>query len=325
MGPGALQQVIQGLRFPTHPALIVGLERSDDAAVFQISDQLALVQTVDFFPPIVDDPYDFGYIAATNALSDIYAMGGTPTLAMAIAGFPDTLPVAVMQQIMQGGIDAVAACGAVVAGGHTIVDAEPKYGLCVTGTIHPDSIARKRGVQCGDVLVLTKALGTGIITTAAKRQIVEADAYAAAITSMKHLNRNAATIAVAHGVRGMTDITGFGLLGHLQEMLGDATCGARIHTQALPVLPTAVALARAGCAPGGLARNRMHCLSGAVFGSDHVDAALLDIVCDPQTSGGLLCAVPAHALSAYCVAMQAAGEHAAIIGEIIAEPGIFID
>lgn len=325
MGPGALQQVIQGLRFTTHPALLVGLDRADDAAVYQISDQLALVQTVDFFPPIVDDPYDYGYIAATNALSDIYAMGGTPTLAMAIAGFPDTLPIAVIQQIMQGGIDAVAASGAVVAGGHTIVDAEPKYGLCVTGTIHPAYIARKRGVQVGDVLVLTKALGTGIITTAAKRKVVNEDAYGAAVASMKHLNRNAATIAVAHGVRCMTDVTGFGLLGHLQEMLGDVTYGATIHMQAIPALPTAIALAHAGIVPGGLERNRVHCLSGAVFGAEHVTPALLDLVCDPQTSGGLLCAVPASELSAFCAAMYASGEIAAIIGEITVASGIHFD
>ncbi|MCE2851859.1 MAG: selenide, water dikinase SelD [Chloroflexaceae bacterium] len=324
MGPGALQQVIQGLRIPTHPALIVGLEYADDAAVYQINEQTTIVQTVDFFPPIVDDAYDYGYIAATNALSDIYAMGGTPILAMAIAGFPETLAVTTIQRILQGGIDAVTAAGAVVVGGHTIVDAEPKYGLCVTGTITPAAIARKRGVQIGDRLVLTKALGTGIITTAAKRQLADAATFAAACASMKHLNRTAATLATAHAVHTMTDVTGFGLLGHLLEMVSPTTCGVRIDMHALPLLPGVQQFAESGVVPGGLARNRLHVLSHAVTVAPHVPPWLLDVACDPQTSGGLLCAVAPAQLASFCEALQSAGEYAAVIAEIVAEPGMVL-
>lgn len=324
MGPGALQQVIRGLRIPTHPALLVGLEFADDAAVYQLTEQLALVQTVDFFPPIVDDPYDYGYIAATNALSDVYAMGGTPLLAMAIAGFPESLSADVIQRILQGGIDAVVANGAIVAGGHTIVDAEPKYGLCVTGTIAPNQIAHKRGLQLGDVLILTKALGTGIITTAAKRRNVEDAAYVRALASMKHSNRTAAALAVAHHVHAMTDITGFGLLGHLLEMVGDTPLGVRINAATLPLLPSVDALTQAGVVPGGLARNRLHVLTHGVVCDSSVSPWLLDIACDPQTSGGLLCVVPAAQATALCHALHAASELAVVIGEVVAERGIVL-
>ncbi len=324
MGPGALQSIIQGLRIPAHPALVVGLERADDAAVYQINAHTTIVQTVDFFPPIVDDPYDYGYIAATNALSDIYAMGGTPILALAIAGFPESLPTHTIQRILQGGIDAVTATGAVVAGGHTIIDAEPKYGLCVTGTIDPSLVARKRGVALGDAIVLTKALGTGVITTAAKRRIVDATAYAAAIHSMKQLNRSAAHLAVAHGVHAMTDVTGFGLVGHLLEMLAEHSFGVSLNLDALPILPTVQSLVEAGVVPGGLARNRLHVLTQGVRGNDDVPPWLFDVVCDPQTSGGLLCAIPRAQVAAFCAALAAAGETATVIGEVVASPGIVV-
>lgn len=325
MGPGALQQVIQGLRIPSHPSLVVGLDVADDAAVYQLSEQLAIVQTVDFFPPIVDNPYDYGYIAATNALSDIYAMGATPMLAMAIAGFPESLSVATIQQILQGGIDAVTAAGAVVAGGHTIVDAEPKYGLCVTGQIHPQHVARKRGLQVGDVLVLTKALGTGIITTAAKRRMVDESAYAAAIASMKHSNRTAATLALQHRVSTMTDITGFGLLGHLLEMADIANHAIQLHTAQLPLLPDVLSFAQAGVLPGGLTRNRLHILTHDIVGADVVSPWVLDVMCDPQTSGGLLCAVPAVHVDAFCQALQATGDIAAVIGHVLPGRGITLE
>ena len=248
MGPGALHEMMALLRFPSHPNVLVGLGKADDAAVYQINASQALVQTVDFFPPIVDDPYDYGYIAAANALSDIYAMGGTPMLALAIAAFPDNLPASITSQILQGGIDAVAAAGAVVAGGHTIVDPEPKYGLCVTGMIDPARVARKSDVHIGDIMVLSKPLGTGIITTAAKRNQVDPQAYAAAVASMKQLNASAAQVAMRHGVVCMTDITGFGLLGHASEMVRDSNVAMQIHASQLPLLPTVRALADAGVA-----------------------------------------------------------------------------
>src|SRR5262245_55036024 len=184
MGPAALAQVLRSLTLPTHPSLLIGLDVKDDAAVYQLSDELALVQTVDFFPPIVDDPYTFGAVAAANALSDVYAMGGRPILALAIAGFPEDLPAPVISAILQGGADKVAEAGAVVAGGHTVVDKEPKYGLCVTGLVHPARVTAKAHAQPGDVLLLTKPIGTGVITTVHKRGLVRADDLAAAVASM---------------------------------------------------------------------------------------------------------------------------------------------
>src|SRR5437867_3774416 len=200
MGPAALAQVLRSLILPDHPNLLVGLRVSDDAAVYRIADDLALVQTVDFFPPIVDDPYTFGAIAAANALSDVYAMGGRPILALAIAGFPEDLPAPTISAILQGGADKVAEAGAVVAGGHTVVDKEPKYGLCVTGLVHPSRVTAKANARPGDVLLLTKPLGTGVITTAHKRGIVAAEHLAGAVASMLRLNRRAAELAEGAGV-----------------------------------------------------------------------------------------------------------------------------
>ena len=265
----------------------MGLGKADDAAVYQINADMALVQTVDFFPPIVDDPY-------------VYAMGGTPMLALAIAAFPDTLPATVCQRILQGGIDAVTQAGAVVAGGHTITDPEPKYGLCVTGTVHPARIARKSDVRVGDRLLLSKPLGTGIVATAAKRGQVDASAYAAAVASMKQLNRIAAEIAIAHGVRCMTDVTGFGLIGHVMEMERDSAVRMVIEAHRLPLLPTVWELASAGVVPGGLGRNRLYALEAGLLLDDAVPPELFDVAVDPQTSGGLLLALDAEAVPAAC-------------------------
>ena len=323
MGPGALHEMMALLRFPSHPNVLVGLGKADDAAVYQINASQALVQTVDFFPPIVDDPYDYGYIAAANALSDLYAMGGTPMLALAIAAFPDNLPASITSQILHGGIDAVAAAGAVVAGGHTIVDPEPKYGLCVTGMIDPARVARKSDVHIGDIMVLSKPLGTGIITTAAKRNQVDPQAYAAAVASMKQLNASAAQVAMRHGVVCMTDITGFGLLGHASEMVRDSNVAMRIYASQLPLLPTVRALADAGIVPGGLARNRMHLLAdGTLHLAADVPPSLLDIAVDPQTSGGLLCAVAPAALAALLADAQQVGLTLTVVGEIVAGRGV---
>lgn len=238
-------------------------------------------------------------------------------LAMAIAAFPESLSVSVIQQILQGGIDAVTADGAVVAGGHTIIDNEPKYGLCVTGQIHPHRVARKHGLQVGDVLVLTKALGTGIITTAAKHQRVAAHAYAAAVASMKRSNRTAATIAMQHAVTTMTDVTGFGLLGHLLEMRSTTALGINVQLSQLPLLPDVALLAEAGVVPGGLARNRVHALSQQVTVATTAAPWLLDVACDPQTSGGLLCAVPAAQVESFRTALSQSGDIVAVIGEVV--------
>ena len=301
---------------------MVGLGKADDAAVYQISADMALVQTVDFFPPIVDDPYDYGFIAAVNALSDIYAMGGTPILALAIAAFPEHLPAAVCQRILQGGIDAVAQAGAVVAGGHTITDPEPKYGLCVTGTVHPDQIARKSDVQVGDRLLLSKPLGTGIVATASKRGQVNAAAYAQAVAGMKELNRTAAEVARAHGVRCMTDVTGFGLIGHALEMGRDSAVRIVIEAHRLPLLPTVRELAAAGVVPGGLGRNRLHVLDAGLMLADDVPPELFDVAVDPQTSGGLLMALAAEAVPAAIAQAAAQGITLTEIGYVEAGRGV---
>ena len=225
MAPGDLQEVLlalegrDGVAPETARDLLVGLGRADDAAVFRITDDVAIVETVDFFPPVVDDPYTWGAVAAANAMSDVYAMGGEVLFALAVAGFPRELDRTVIAEVFRGGADKVREAGGVIAGGHTVVDAEPKYGLCVTGRVHPDRILIKGGLRPGDRLFLSKPLGTGVITTAAKAAVAGDEALTAAVTSMLRLNRAAALVALAHGARGATDITGFGLLGHALEMV----------------------------------------------------------------------------------------------------------
>ena len=255
--------------------MLIGLDIKDDAAVYRIADDLALVQTVDFFPPIVDDPYTFGAIAAANALSDVYAMGGRPILALAIAGFPEDLPAATISAILQGGADKVAEAGAVVAGGHTVIDQEPKYGLCVTGLVHPDQITAKARAQPGDVLLLTKPLGTGVITTAHKRGVVAEQHLQAAIDSMVKLNRRAAELAASVGLHSATDITGYGLLGHAEELARNSGVALQIVLEQVPLLPGAHEYARQGIFPGGLGRNRDYLLgAGSVRLAPDLEEAL---------------------------------------------------
>jgi selenide,water dikinase len=326
MGPGALANVIAGLRLPTHPDLLIGLAVSDDAAVYRITDQLAMVQTVDFFPPIVDDPYTYGAIAAANALSDIYAMGARPVLALVIAAFPEDLPQPIIQAILQGGADKVAEAGAVIAGGHTVVDREPKYGLCVTGYVDPARVTPKANAQVGDLIVLTKPLGTGLISTAAKRGLIaDPQHYQAAVASMLQLNCHAAELAQAVDVHSATDITGFGLLGHASEIARNSGLGMRFSLNALPLLPGARHYAEAGIAPGGLQRNRafleQHEYIRYAAGLDQV---LLPLLFDPQTSGGLLLVLPPAAAAILQASYAAAGMPCWQIGEVIAEPQIAI-
>jgi selenide, water dikinase len=291
MGPGALSNVLAALRLPSDPNLLIGLDVSDDAAVYQLNAEQAIVQTVDFFPPIVDDPYTYGAIAAANSLSDVYAMGGKPILALAIAAFPDDLPHDVIAAILQGGADKVAEAGAVIGGGHTVVDREPKYGLCVTGLIAPGRATAKADAQPGDVLLLTKPLGTGVITTAAKRG--DATHLDAAVQSMLRLNKVAAEEAQKVAVHSATDITGFGLLGHAAELARNSGVGLRIISAALPLLPGALEYAQQGIAPGGLYRNQAFGeTDGFVRYGEHVDPARKLLLYDPQTSGGLLLALP---------------------------------
>lgn len=323
MGPGALTSVLASLRVPSNPNLLIGLDVSDDAAVYQINEQQALVQTVDFFPPIVDDPYTFGAIAAANALSDVYAMGGTPILALAIAAFPDDLPQSILGAILQGGADKVAEAGAVVAGGHTVVDKEPKYGLCVTGLIAPGKATAKANAQPGDVLLLTKPLGTGIITTAHKRGVGEAAHLDAAVASMLRLNKVAAELAQTVEVHSATDITGFGLLGHAAEIARNSGVGLHIDSAALPLLPGALDYAQHAIAPGGLYRNQRYLEDdGYVRYSGGIDPGRKLLLFDPQTSGGLLIALPPAAATALEQQYAAADQSCWRIGEVVAGSGI---
>lgn len=323
MGPGALSTTLAALRLPTHPNLLIGLDVSDDAAVYQINDQQAIVQTVDFFPPIVDDPYTYGAIAAANSLSDVYAMGARPILALAIAAFPESLGRDVIAAIMQGGADKVAEAGAVLAGGHTVVDNEPKYGLCVTGLIEPHKVTAKANAQPGDVLLLTKPLGTGVITTAIKRGVGDPAHLDAAVANMLRLNKVAAELAQTVEVHSATDITGFGILGHAAEVARNSGVGLRIDAEALPLLPGALDYAARGIVPGGLGRNQAYFeQDGYVRYAPDVDPARKLLLFDPQTSGGLFVVLPPMAASDLEQRYAAAGQPCWRVGEVIADSGI---
>jgi selenide,water dikinase len=326
MGPGALAQVLRPLSELTHPDLLVGLQTSDDAAVYRLSPEQALVQTVDFFTPIVDEAYEYGAIAAANSLSDVYAMGGRPILCLAVGGFPEDLPLDLITEIFQGAADKVREAGAVLAGGHTVTDREPKYGLAVTGLIHPERVWRKGGAQPGDRLYLTKPLGTGVVTTALKRGLAGDDEVAAAVASMLTLNRTAAEAAsLAGGVHACTDTTGFGLLGHAWEMTERSPAGLCIEAAAVPLLPGARRYAEAGALAGGLGRNRAHFEAvGQITFAPSVDDAARALLWDPQTSGGLLLALAPAAAAAFEAACAAAGQTCWAIGEATVTPGLVV-
>ena len=273
--------------------LLVGLTAPDDAAVYRMSDEQAVISTADFFPPVVDDPYAYGQIAAANALSDVYAMGGEPLFALNLAGFPDDLDLEILSRIFQGGADKVIEAGAVIAGGHTVTDEEPKYGLAVTGQVHPDRIFTKAGAQPGDVLALTKPIGTGVITTAHKRDCVDPGHLEKAIASMCRLNGGASRLLQQLTVHACTDVTGYGLLGHAMEMARHGNVRFEINAQAVPLLSGALDYAQDDVTPGGLDRNRQHLEEeGLLTVADEVPPALAALLFDPQTSGGLLAAVP---------------------------------
>lgn len=306
-----------GLPRIADPNLLVGMETSDDAAVYQVSDQLAIIQTVDFFPPMVDDPYTFGQVAASNALSDIYAMGGTPKLALNLLCFPsDKLSPQHVRAILEGGADKVAEAGACLCGGHTIEDKEPKYGLSVTGFVHPDRIMANSGAREGDLLILTKALGSGILTTAAKADILPDGAYQALIRTMTCLNAGAQRAMAGLAVHGCTDITGFGLLGHAAEMAQGSNLSLRLMASTLPLLPQARELAQEGIIPAGAYRNREH-LEGKVEFHPTVPLDLMDIMFDPQTAGGLLISVAPQDTERLLAALGEQGvQDARLIGEV---------
>ena len=297
------------------------MERAEDASVYKLTDELAIIQTLDFFTPIVDDPYSFGQIAAANALSDVYAMGGKPLTAMNIVCFPiNTMDISILKEIMAGGADKIHEAGAILVGGHSVEDSELKYGLSITGTIHPTKVVLNNGAKRGDRLILTKPLGTGIISTALKNKVASDKAVAQIIKNMTTLNQKASEIMQETGVSACTDITGFGLLGHASEMIEDAGIGLSINSAAVPVFPEVKELAEMGMIPGGLGRNRKF-RQNMVEIAKAVPDYLADTLFDPQTSGGLLISVPEPKAAALVERMRKEGvEAAAIIGEVIAEP-----
>jgi selenide,water dikinase len=289
--------------------VLVDASSGDDAAVYQIDPHRALVATADFFTPIVDDPFDFGRIAAANALSDVYAMGARPLFALNLVAFPrNLLARGILEEILRGGAETAREAGIAILGGHSIDDAEPKYGLSVVGEVDPARIIRNVGALVGDVLVLTKPIGTGVIATAIKNECAPEDVVAAAITSMASLNRDAADTMVRVGVHAATDVTGFGLLGHLQEILRGSGVGARIRASAVPLLPGSEQLARAGEIPGGTRRNYADAAAVTTWAASLPEWKQL-LLCDAQTSGGLLIACESRVASAF---------KAAVIGEIVA-------
>ena len=321
MGPGDLQDVLGGLKQDTHADLLVGLGKSDDAAVYRISDEVAIVETVDFFPPIVDDPYTYGAIAAVNAMSDVYAMGGQILFALNVAGFPREMPKDIIAAVFKGGADKVHEAGGVVAGGHTVVDAEPKYGLCVTGRVHPKRILIKGGLRPGQRLFLSKPLGTGVIATAAKDDACPPETLQAAVESMLRLNRAAAEVAMEAGAAGATDITGFGLLGHAGEMVEASGAGIAIRMKDLPLLPGALGLAEKGHWSGGMKRNRRQIESTfgqrrqlAIGGS--LSEAQAGLLYESETSGGLLFAVDPAKVRTVTEGFTRRGEPCWEIGEV---------
>ena len=304
-----------------YPELLVGLAMADDAAVYKISDDVAIIQTLDFFPPVVDDPYDYGAIAAANAMSDIYAMGGDVVLALNIAGFPADLPHEIVAEILRGGAEKVAEAGGVLAGGHTLNDKEPKYGLSVMGVIHPDRVLTKGGARPGDALVLTKKLGVGIITTALKREMAESDHVVPAVESMKQLNRRAARLVQKIGANACTDITGFALLGHGYEMAMQSKARLRFHYEALPFLDGAVQYAEGNIFPGGSRRNRDAYGRYVAFTPDISEKMRL-LLFTPETSGGLLAAVPSEDLEFLKTLFSEEELPCWVIGEVIKGEGI---
>ena len=320
MGPGDLSRALAALPSKSDSRLLVGRETFDDAGVFKVSDDLALVQTVDFFAPIVDDPYDFGQIAAANALSDVYAMGGQPLTALNIVAFPTAdLPIQVLTEILRGGQDKVHEAGALIVGGHTVIDTELKYGLAVTGRAHPDFLLTNAGAKPGDQLILTKPIGSGILTTAAKRGQLSPEAQRPVLDAMKTLNGAAARAALAVGARCATDITGFGLLGHLSHIARASNVTVRLRLDAVPLFDGVRAAVGTGAVTDGSKRNGAYLepLVRWVVGTD-ADRAILT---DPQTSGGLVVAVPPARTSDYLSRVTGG----VVIGEVIERGDIAIE
>jgi selenide,water dikinase len=327
-GLATLAQVLRPITDTFDPAkfpdLLIGLEGPDDAAVYRLTDDLAIVQTIDFFPPVVDDPYTFGAIAAANAMSDVYAMGGEVLLALNVAAFPQDLDPAILARIFHGGAEKVSEAGGVVAGGHTVYDVEPKYGLAVTGVVHPQKVFAKSGAQPGDALVLTKPLGTGLLLTAARDDRDPADHAALAIASMLTLNRHASHLAREAHAHAMTDVTGFGLLGHTREMASRSGMRFVIDAPRVPAFPGALEYAAGGITTGGAGRNREGLARHVEFATG-IDPAVEALLFDPQTSGGLLIALPPAAAEAIVARLNVDSLPGAIVGRVEAGAGVRVE
>ncbi len=320
LSPAALDKVLGKLPKQHDPNVLVGFDHADDAGVYQIAPDQALVQTVDFFTPVVDDPYTFGQIAATNALSDVYAMGGRPITALALVCFPDKVDLEILERILAGGLSKMIEAGCFVIGGHSIRDDEPKFGYAVTGLIHPKKVLANAGAQPGDALIFTKALGTGVISTAIKRGKAEPAWIDAAVQSMTTLNKQAAEV-IQQGtfrIHAMTDVTGFSMIGHAREMVLASNVSFRLRASSIPVLPGALECIRAGYIPRGLNNNRdfAECVVG--YG-DGVPEDLRSLLFDPQTAGGLLISVASEDSAQFTQSLNAAGVPAVQIGEVIAK------
>ena len=319
VGAGTLAKLLDDIKVHTDPNLLVGFDKSDDASVYKVSEDLALVQTVDFFPPIDDDPYVFGQIAATNALSDVYAMGGEPKLALNIMAVPESLPKEAVHALLRGGYDKVYEAGAIITGGHSIFDDEPKYGLAVTGFVHPEKLLTNSGAKVGDVLFLTKPLGIGILTSAQKADLLDEETSALAKKLMTTLNKSARDVMVQYRVHACTDVTGFGLMGHGLEMAqGSDTC-IEIDTKAIDLIPASLEFASWGILPAGMYRNRNFAEEFVDHGE--VPLAVQDMLYDPQTSGGLLIAVAPEDADAMEAELKGAVPSAQRIGRVLPYEG----
>ena len=321
LGPGVLEQALCGLQQPAYPQLMADFSGSEDAGVFRLEDGSALVQTVDFFPPIVDDPFLFGRIAAANALSDVYAMGGRPLTALCLVCYPlKQLGLDALKAMMQGGLDALVEAGCALLGGHSVEDPEPKLGYAVTGLVDPARLWRNNTLRPGAALLLTKPLGTGLVNMALRAECAEPGSIEAAQASMATLNRTAAEVLSGFPVLACTDVTGFGLAGHAAEMADGAPCGLRIRCADLPLLPGTVGYAAMGLVPEGTYRNKQGRLR-FIQGAERLDPVLLDVLFDPQTSGGLLAALPVEAAPQALAALRDRGVPAAVVGETGGAPG----
>lgn len=315
MGAGTLAKMLEGFQTHSDPRLIVGYDKSDDASVYVLDDHTALIQTTDFFPPIVDDPYLYGKIAATNAMSDVYAMGGEPKLALNILCAAEGMDDDTIRQVLRGGYDTAYEAGAIITGGHTIRGAEPIYGLAVSGFVHPDKVLTNSSAQPGDVLILTKPLGVGILTTGAKADLTDMSVMERIYTQMATLNKTARDIMVKYPVHSCTDVTGFGLLGHSYEMAQGSNCTIHIQVDQVPYHKEALELAAMGLVPAGAYRNRTYAEEGVSL-KNEISVAMQDILYDPQTSGGLLFALPREVASTCLEELHSAIPQAAIIGYV---------